>query len=340
MGLYWTKLIVAATVGELIDEGFLSPFEVYAPPREVDLSKVKITAGDYNEKQLGKTMNQPELVADIVKTWLERGENEQTFLFAVDRAHAANLQNEFRKAGVPCGYIDGHSDDDERRETFRRYRNGDDRIIASVGCLITGVDEDVRCIIVARPTKSIILNDQMIGRGLRTAAGKKRLLILDHAGNSLREGVGLVTDPRPTKLSTAKPGEREPPEAEEKKPPKNHKCPSCGRVMPPQARVCPSCGEVSIPKSDVKAAEGELVKLNVSRKARNAERAERQAFYSGLLWIAKKNGKAEGSAAYTFREKFGCWPDGLLKEAKVPSQEVRAYETSRRIAFAKSRKQG
>ena len=58
--------------------------------------------------------------------------------------------------------------------------------------LSTGVDEDVRCIIDAKPTKSPILFVQTIGRGLRTADGKDHLLILDHAGNHLR--LGMVTE--------------------------------------------------------------------------------------------------------------------------------------------------
>src|ERR1019366_7258504 len=156
MGLHWTKLVIAATTRELVDEGLLSKFRVLAPAEDPDLSGVKITAGDYNESQLSEVMAAPKLVADVVQTWLEKGEQRQTFLFAVDRAHAAALQQEFKQAGVSCGYIDGFSDSEERFETFKRYRDGDDQIIASVGCLITGIDEDVRCIIDAAPTKSDI----------------------------------------------------------------------------------------------------------------------------------------------------------------------------------------
>ena len=78
------------------------------------------------------------------------------------------------------------------KPTFARFRAGATTVIVNVGVLTTGVDLDVRCIVDAKPTKSRILFVQTIGRGLRTAEGKDKLLILDHAGNHLR--LGTVRD--------------------------------------------------------------------------------------------------------------------------------------------------
>src|ERR1019366_1982351 len=333
MGLHWTSLVIAATTAELVSEGLLSKFRVLAPAEEPDLSGVKITAGDYNEAQLSEVMGAPKLVADVVKTWLEKGEQRQSFLFAVDRAHAAALQQEFKQAGVNCGYIDGFSSDEERYETFKRYRDGDDQIIASVGCLITGIDEDVRCIIDAAPTKSEIRHVQKIGRGLRLAPGKDHCLILDHAGNSMR--LGLVTDIHHEELNTKKKGEKDEKEDVEKENsgPKARKCGCCGCIMPPGAKICPACGAALAAQSTVLVEDGELVEYGSGKKGKPATHATKQEWYSGLLHMAEAQGNKEGWAAHTYKEKFGVWPKNLIRKAAYPSVEVKNYVVSRRIAW-------
>jgi superfamily II DNA or RNA helicase len=108
LGRYFDDLIIAATTQTLISEGYLAPFRVFAPSHP-DLTGVRTVAGDYHEGDLSGTMNNNLLVADIVDTWKQRGENRPTFCFAVDRAHAKNLQKKFTEAGVPTGYIDAYT---------------------------------------------------------------------------------------------------------------------------------------------------------------------------------------------------------------------------------------
>ena len=71
---------------------------------------------------------------------------DRTFLYGVNRAHARALMEKFNSAGVSFGYIDGETGPDERKRVFDRYRSREDKGICNVGVLITGVDEDVRCI--------------------------------------------------------------------------------------------------------------------------------------------------------------------------------------------------
>lgn len=374
MGIRWTKLIIAATVSDLIGEGFLSPFIVYAPAdeNEPDLTKVKISKGEFEEKGLHDAMDKPQLVADIVKTWQEKGQNLPTFLFAVDCAHAKSLRDEFERVGINCGYIDAFSDDEDRKETFRRFRNGDDKIIASVGCLTTGVDEDVRVIIDAAPTRSEIRHVQKIGRGLRTADGKDKLIILDHAGNTIR--LGLVTDIYHDHLDTREKGERGEAYSQDKKPKKPRKCLICYALIPPGSRKCHHCGTNVVNNSKVQSSDGELVlwgsgkqgkmeKMkafldskglrplvdygyenmeSVARKHGYTDKkvptmAEKQEWYSGLLWIAHERKYSEGWAAHKYKEKFGVWPNQLKKEPAEPSQKVRSFEHHLRIKYAKSK---
>lgn len=191
LGRFWHKLIIAATTGDLIRKGYLSKFRVYAPSHP-DLTGVKTVAGDYHEGQLSEAMQRGTLTADIVQTWLALGEGRSTLCFGVDRAHAKQMQAEFEAAGVGCGYVDANTTRLDREKVRKSFESGEFKVVCNVGVLTTGVDWDVRCIVLARPTKSEILYTQIIGRGLRTADGKDDCLILDHSDSTLT--LGFVTD--------------------------------------------------------------------------------------------------------------------------------------------------
>lgn len=178
LGKHYDDLIVAATTEDLIRDGYLSPFRVFAPSKP-DLSGVRTVAGDYHEGDLAEVMNQRALVADLVTTWLQRAEGRPTLAFGVDRAHAKAIQADFQAAGISCGYIDAYTERPEREAIARAFNGGELQVVANVGCLTTGIDWDVRCIVLARPTKSEILFTQIIGRGLRTAPGKQDCLARD-----------------------------------------------------------------------------------------------------------------------------------------------------------------
>ena len=166
LGLYFDDLIKPITMRELISLGFLSDYTAYAGSSP-DLKGVKVTAGDYNKKGLAEVVMDTTLIADIVPTWLKLGENEQTIFFATDCAHARAAQAEFVDAGIECAYIDAYTTREERAEIFEQFTSHSIKVIANVGTLTTGLDLDVRCLILARPTKSKSLYVQIIGRALR-----------------------------------------------------------------------------------------------------------------------------------------------------------------------------
>jgi DNA repair protein RadD len=191
LGNHFDDLLMPVSMQELIDQGFLSPFRVFAAAHP-DLGGVKVQQGDYATGQLSDVMSEGALIADIVDTWKLRGEYRPTFAFCVDRAHAKKVQRKFEDAGVPCGYIDAYTEVPDRVALRAKLEAGEVKVSANVGCLTTGVDWPVGCIILARPTKSEMLYVQMIGRGLRVNDGMNDCVILDHADNTLR--LGFVTD--------------------------------------------------------------------------------------------------------------------------------------------------
>jgi len=167
LGLHFDDLIKPVSMAELIELGYLSDYTAYAAASP-DLKGVKVIAGDYSKKGLSEVVMDTTLICDIVPTWLKYGENEQTIFFAVDRAHARAAQSEFNDAGVKAEYIDAYTAREERAEIFEQFTNQDIKVICNVGTLTTGLDLDVRCLILARPTKSKALYVQIIGRALRT----------------------------------------------------------------------------------------------------------------------------------------------------------------------------
>lgn len=340
LGRIYDRLIVAGTTKLLIEQGLLAPFKVFAPAHP-DLKGVKITGGDYNLGQLSEAMNSRTLVADIVSTWLRLGEDRQTLCFGVDRAHAKTIQQDFIAAGVTCEYIDAFTPPWERESIRRRFEAGDVRIVSSVGCLTTGVDWDVRCIIMARPTKSEMLFVQMVGRGLRTADGKDDLIILDHADNHTE--LGFATDIHYDHLDQGKRTRAS--RASQVRKPIPKECAHCTFLMPVGTRVCPNCLQERATFSDVEVLEGQLAAMP-KRGVRSgpAPKEEpsmntKQRWYSSLLGIAAERGYKPGWAARQYKEKFGVWPANQLTYCPIaPDPEVRSWVKSRMIRYAMGKK--
>jgi superfamily II DNA or RNA helicase len=119
LGKHYDDLVIAATTADLIAAKHLAPFRVFAPSHP-DLSEVRTVAGDYHEGDLSKVMDKGPLTANIVKTWLAKGEGRPTLLFAVDRAHAQSLCERFQGAGVSAEYADANTLGPERSGVQRR----------------------------------------------------------------------------------------------------------------------------------------------------------------------------------------------------------------------------
>jgi superfamily II DNA or RNA helicase len=333
LGRHFDQLIVGSTTAELIKAGYLSDFRVFAPASP-DLTGVRILAGDYHERDLGEVMNRPGLVADVVATWLARARGRPTLCFAVDRLHASHLQKQFLAAGVAAAYVDAYTPRHERDEIGKRFSTGEIQVVCNVGCLTTGIDWDVRCIILARPTRSEMLFVQMIGRGLRTAEGKADCLVLDHSDNHLR--LGFVTDIHHEELDTGHKHQRAPARSKAALP---QKCPECAFLKPPKVAVCPSCGFKSKPICDIVNQEGELIELSSRRAVKVPTLEEKRCFYAEVRHICRDRGYKDGWAAHKYKEKFGEWPRREWNDDPTakPNKTTLDWVKSQFIAYAKRR---
>ena len=339
LGQRYDDLLKPITTRDLIDLGRLSKFRVFAPSHP-DLSKVRTQAGDYHETDLADVMSKDELVADIVTTWLAKGNNQPTLCFAVNRSHAKALRDRFDDAGVPVEYIDAFTPREERDAIGQRLAAGEVKVVCNIGTLTTGIDWDVRCLILARPTKSESLFVQIIGRALRTAPGKDHAIILDHSDTHLR--LGMVTDIDQDELCTGK-SKRATAEAKERNTPLPKECLNCTGLIPPGVSNCYSCG-APVPKQQFSESDGELQEFGVETKSGNSQsigdaiRAMgKQAVYSQLCSIQREKQRSKGWVANTYRDIFGVWPRSLRDDWLDASPIVRSYCKHKDIKFAKSR---
>lgn len=333
-GALFEQMIVAATIPELISDGFLVDCDVYAPS-EPDMTGIKQSRNafgemDYSDADIGRATDKPELIGDIVAHWLKLAKGTPTVCFASNIPHSKHIVEQFLAAGVSAEHIDCYTDEDERKAILKRIETGETLIISNVGILCEGWDFPAcRTLILARPTRSLIRYIQMAGRVLRPHESKSRALILDHSGTVTR--LGFPTDEFPLELDDGKPKAATKAAAPREKPlPKA--CPKCNYLK--TAHVCPVCGFATEKQSKVEVQDGELVLLD--KRKTKATKMDKQAFYSQLLAIASTKGYREGWISHKYREYFGVWPRGLEEVVAEPGVEVKDFLKHLQIRHAKS----
>jgi DNA repair protein RadD len=191
----YDEIVIIATPAELREHGHLCDyvgFSYHAP----DLSKVKSTGGDYNERQSAAAMCQSLIVDNIVDEWLAHASHLSTVVFAVTVEHSLTLTERFKKAGVVAEHLDGKTPKHERDAILKRVEAGTTRVLCNVGVAVEGLDiPRLKCCVLARPTKSLARAIQMAGRVRRPWQGVTAR-IHDHAFVFGPRGFGLPDDDR------------------------------------------------------------------------------------------------------------------------------------------------
>ena len=338
MGKHWETMVIGGTLRDMISSGRLSQYRVFAPSHP-DLSQVRVQRGDYVAGDLADTMNKGALVRGAVDNWVKLGEDRPTLVFCVNRTHAKHVQQQFGAKGIAAGYIDAYTELDERREIGEKFHTGELKVVCSVGCLTKGVDWDVRCILLLRPTKSEMLFLQIIGRGLRTAEDKDDCLILDHSDTFLRLGFPEDIDAEHTYLND---GTK--PESTERKAddPLPTPCGKCGFVKAPKTHACPACGfapERQHAGEEVDAKLEELIPKAKAKLNRETEPEQKARFFAGLKFYGEEKGYKPGWAANQYKERFGVWPNAYKDVRPMePDAFTHGWIVHKNIKFAKSQK--
>lgn len=181
------KLIPGVSPKQLIADNYLCPFKLYAA-KPISTKGVRTTAGDYNQKQLEDRAMA--LIGDVYPTWEKHAEGLQTIIFAVSVNHSKEMVEKFVEEGIAAEHIDGTTPDGEREQIIERFRNRETMVLSNVGIFTEGFDvPGIEAVQVVRPTMSLSLHLQMLGRGLRPAENKNHCIFIDHSDNWMEHGL-------------------------------------------------------------------------------------------------------------------------------------------------------
>lgn len=284
---------------ELRDMGVLVPDKIYCP-HVMDTSSLKIVAGDFKRDQVEQLVTNGEIVGNVIRDYIEFGETRPSVCFAVSVEHSKQLRDEFQKSGISAVHCDASSTDDERKKAKEGLEDGSIKVLCNVDIFSVGWDcPMVSCVILARPTWSLIWYLQAIGRGLRAFHGKSDCIVLDNAGNVFRHG----TPYRPREISLEKSGK-----SKKKKYEKDESvrtCFECYAVYESKLIDCPYCGATP-PVREIKKIEG-MLKLYSETPQEKEERNKKEAqnAYHKLLWVARKKNLPKAWVRSEIEKKYG-----------------------------------
>ncbi len=190
--------------------------------------------GDFTDAGIEAANQANIMTAGGLKFWQEHAQDRQTIVYAVSVDHARNLSAFFRDAGVPAAAMLGSTKDKERAALIAAFKNGYLKVLVNVAVATEGFDlPDASCVVITRPTNSLTLYLQMVGRGLRPKEDSGNCLILDLAANA--ELHGLPEDDREWSL--------EPRAAQEDAGDAvTVWCNNCKTVSPAASHACQNCG--------------------------------------------------------------------------------------------------
>ncbi len=269
-GGFFDALVMGPSVAALVEQGYLSRPVVYAPKTQLDLSGIRTLGGDYEKGALAAAMDRPAIHGDAVKHYRQYCDGAPAIAFCVSVAHAEHVAEAFRQAGFQAASIDGSLDDKTRRQRIEDLGAGKLHVLTSCEIISEGTDIPVvGAALLLRPTQSLSLALQQIGRALRPYPGKEHAVIIDAVGNVLRHGHPL--EDRQWSMDSKPRRQRK---AEDKDKTTVKVCPHCECAHQP-APACPSCGhEYPHQARHIEQVDGSLVEIKPDDRRLQAKREQ------------------------------------------------------------------
>lgn len=259
LGKWFKEMINGPSVAWLIENGFLAPYKLFAPP-SVNLKGIHTRMGDYAKGELSQAVDKPTITGDAIKHYQSIAPGKRAVVFCVSIEHSKHVVSQFNAAGIPAAHVDGETEIEERDESIRRFRNGEIKVLSNVELFGEGFDlPALEVAILLRPTQSLGLYLQQVGRSLRPHPGKSYAIILDHAGNTQRHG--LPDEEREWSLDGSikrgKAGDNSP---------AVKICGKCYAAQSPGRLSCRFCGFVfQVNPREVEQVEGNLQEIDIDR---------------------------------------------------------------------------
>lgn len=184
LGDVFEKIIYSRSISTMIKAGYLVPVVGRRIATKIDLKGIRIEKGDFEVAGLSRAVNKPERNELIVQKYLLHAQNRKGIAFCADVKHAHDLTRTFQEHNISCATVWGAMDSESRRSTLDDFKRGQLQMLTTVGVLTEGFDEtSLSTILMCKPTRSLTLFTQCIGRGLRPHPLKENCLVIDFADN-------------------------------------------------------------------------------------------------------------------------------------------------------------
>ena len=306
LGAVFGTIVVAATYAELFGAGVILKPDVWAKRVVLNL---KTHHGDYDMEDAGEQMTV--LTGDIIEHWKKHALGVRTVLYACSVNHAKWCADRFVDAGIPAAMVHGGMSLAERNERLAMLASGEIKVLANCELLTEGWDlPTLECVILARPTKSRALHVQMIGRVMRTAPGKLRAIVLDHANNHDTHGAAWHDGTYSLDERKSNPGT----------PTELQLCLKCYVMYPAGLPVCPYCAAEN-PEHEEKEIVETPEDLVPWVETEYSEEQYR-------IWVetASELGLKLGWARNKYKARFGEWPPRAWRTMERAAYRCAAYE--------------
>ena len=263
LGAMFDRMVMGPSVQWLIDNGFLAQPVYYAPREVVDLSQVHTVAGDFDRSEAEEIVDTPRITGDAVTHYVKFCNRQRAVAFCISVAHAQHVADTFNSCGIPSASIDGTLDPEVRKQRVEDLTAGKILVLTSCELISEGFDlPAVNATILLRPTHSLSMHLQQVGRALRPYPGKTNAIILDHVGNCLRHG--LAEQERDWDLSGREKRLKKSSIVETKQ------CSKCFAIF--AGTVCPQCGsQREIATREIEEVDGELQRLSIEDISKKRE---------------------------------------------------------------------
>lgn len=185
LGAVFDEICYARDLREMIADRYLCPIAGWRVYSDTSLDKVEVRHGDFVEGQLAQVVNTTGRNSLLVNAYRQYAASRRAIVFCVDVAHAVDVCQAFKAAGIRSSAVWGDMPREDRRQTLEQFSRGELDVVTNCNILTEGFDEPrVDSVIMARPTRSKLLYTQMIGRGTRRHRDKTDLMVIDIADNS------------------------------------------------------------------------------------------------------------------------------------------------------------
>lgn len=309
---------------ELIELGAISPYSLYAPKVDIDLSKAKMSGYDFNVEDITDIMMDKKIYGDIIKYYHELAEGMQTIAYCTSIKHSQSICELFNSNGISAMHMDATTPEKQRDKIIKEFKAGKFKVLCNCNLISEGLTvPECDCCLLLRPTQSETLYIQQACRCLTPRDGKKAVII-DFVGNCYAHGT--PTEKREYTL------EKQPIKNPSRKPEVAcRECKHCFRVYAGKDRICPYCGaDNGKTRAEIEADEkAELERIKAAELLRKAEEKERRRQDKIKKEFEIKRKKIQQAMATTYQDlvKIG-------KERKMNNPEGWA----RKILWFRSKK--